>query len=528
MEGKFFCTSDAPVVETRTGKLRGYYFDGVYNFFGVRYATAKRFEMPEEVKPWEGIKDALAYGKICPLLDDPSPSDEIVVPHRFWPMSEDCLNLNIWTGAIGENEKRPVMVWFHGGGYSSGSSIEHIAYEGDSLARKSVVMVGVNHRLNVFGHLDMSPFGEKYKNSVNAGIVDLVASLRWIRDNIAGFGGDPDNVTIFGQSGGGGKVTTLGQAAEADGLFHKAIVMSGVFPPSFGGRYPEAEPKEFVLEILSQLRLEEKDADELQKVPVPVLIAAVNRAVRAMGRKGKVVSWAPHKNDWYAGDPLVEGFRDHYKEVPTIVGTCFSEFMNAKTEKNKCCMTEEEKKAFLTAKYGENTGKLIEMYRAAWPEKDLCYAAAMDYMTGPASVEYARKKSEGAHADNYEYLFAQDFDYDNGKPAWHCADIPFFFGNAERIPYCHSIPNMAELNRMMSDAFVNFARTGKPSAEGLPEWLPATETSVPRMVFGEKNECRADFDLELLSYVKEIEPPLGFFNRLPKDGDDEEEKAWIY
>lgn len=145
-----------------------------------------------------------------------------MVPHMYWSEKEDCQNLNIWTPSIRDGRKRPVMVWLHGGGFSSGSSIEQLAYDGENLSRAGdVVVVSVNHRLNVLGYLDLSPFGEKYRDSANAGNLDLIAALEWIWDNIEGFGGDPENVTLFGQSGGGVKVWSLLQMPEADGLFHK-------------------------------------------------------------------------------------------------------------------------------------------------------------------------------------------------------------------------------------------------------------------------------------------------------------------
>ena len=145
-----------------------------------------------------------------------------MVPHMYWSEKEDCQNLNIWTPSIRDGRKRPVMVWLHGGGFSAGSSIEQLAYDGENLSRAGdVVVVSVNHRLNVLGYLNLSPFGEKYQDSANAGNLDLIAALEWIRDNIEGFGGDPENVTLFGQSGGGVKAWSLLQMPEADGLFHK-------------------------------------------------------------------------------------------------------------------------------------------------------------------------------------------------------------------------------------------------------------------------------------------------------------------
>ncbi len=528
MDKKFFCSKSSPVVQTKAGKIRGFYFDGIYNFWGVRYATAKRFEMPQPVEPWEDIKDALAYGLVCPLLNEPTPGDEVSVPHRFWPAGEDCLNLDVWTNTIDPEAKKPVMVWFHGGGYSAGSAIEHIAYEGDNLARKhDVVMVGVNHRLNAFGHLDVSAFGEKFKNSVNVGIADLVASLEWVRDNIAQFGGDPDNVTIFGQSGGGGKVTTLGQSPAADGLYHKAIVMSGVFPKNFGAAAAEVDPEEFVKHIMKDLRVE--TIEELQRVNFRLFIMAVNRAQRFFGKKGQIVSWAPHANYWYVGDPLQVGFRKGYKQIPTIVGTCFSEFTGAPTEKEKAEMTVDEQKEYVFAKYGKEKGEeLLALYEKVYPGKNLCYAAGIDYLTRPASVEYVRLKSEGEHAPAYEYLFDAEFDFDNGRTAWHCADIPFFFANAERIPYCYSTPNCEDLNRMMAESFTNFAKTGNPDAEGMPHWECSDGVHVPSMVFGKETTLRVDHDKELLELARKITPPFTFGSRKPQDDEEEEGRSWIY
>ena len=221
---EIFNYDDVLVLETTGGKLKGYFYKGEYIFKGVPYAYADRFRMPEKMT-WEGVKDATSYGFVCP----DTPSAELMVPHRYWPQDEHCQNLNIWTKTLDSDSKLPVIVWLHGGGYFAGSSIEQAAYDGYNMCMEGdVVAVSVNHRLNILGYLDLSPFGEKYKNSGNAGHADLVAALQWIHDNIELFGGDPDNVTIFGQSGGGMKVADLMQIEAADGLFHKALIMSGV------------------------------------------------------------------------------------------------------------------------------------------------------------------------------------------------------------------------------------------------------------------------------------------------------------
>ena len=222
-------SSDIAIASTQSGRVQGFVKSGIQTFRGVPYATAARFAPPTAPQSWDGVRPALSYGNICPQpvsagLSEPQ---TFLSDWRFWPQSENCLNLNVWTPALDE-QKRPVMVWFHGGGFFSGSSMELPVYDGENLSRMGdVVVVSVNHRLNILGFLDLSAYGEQYQSSGNAGLQDLVAALEWVRDNAAAFGGDPDNVTIFGQSGGGGKVSTLLGAPSAAGLFDKAIIMSG-------------------------------------------------------------------------------------------------------------------------------------------------------------------------------------------------------------------------------------------------------------------------------------------------------------
>ena len=223
-----FCNHHKPVANTPLGQLRGVKTEDAYIFRGIKYANARRFHMPEPVESWNGIRDAIIYGFVCPEITTPVPHDQFTVPHVFYPQHEDCQYLNIWTQSLDSQAKRPVMVWLHGGGYSTGSGIEHYAYDGEELSRhQNVVVVTLNHRLNVLGYLDLSAYDEEYAQSGNVGMADIVEALRWVKNNIAAFGGDPENVTVFGQSGGGGKVTTLLQMPSADGLYHRAIMRTG-------------------------------------------------------------------------------------------------------------------------------------------------------------------------------------------------------------------------------------------------------------------------------------------------------------
>ena len=529
MAKKFICSAKEPIVQTKNGKLRGYILDGTYTFHGIKYAMAHRFQQPCPAEPWEGVKDALSFGPICPLLDNPMPSGEVLIPHRFWPADENCQYLNIWTRSIDKNAGKPVMVWLHGGGFAAGSSIEQVAYEGGNLAAfGDVVVVTINHRLNILGYLDMSAYGNKYANSVNAGMADIVTALKWVRDNIEAFGGDPGNVTIFGQSGGGMKVTVLGQVPEAEGLFHRAIVMSGVVETDLSGN---ADHTEVVREILKELGIEEKDAERLEKINFPVLAKAFNRVSRRMRKEGKHIGWGPKKNDWYMGDPFDEGFTEFSKTVPTMVGTVIAELGFAPGITNKKEMTAEERRETVRNKYGEYADELITLFKKAYPGKNEVDLLYVDGMFRPAALKYVEMKSKSAKAPVYSYMFALDFDYDNGKPAWHCADIPFFFHNTDLVPICNIEGVTDKLEEEMAGAFINFAWHGDPNHKALVKWPAYTQKNKATIVFDRDTEVRIDYEAELLGLLKKAAPPFDMRSMIyTDDGDESEEetRAWMY
>lgn len=529
MAKRFICTLDEPVVSTAAGKLRGYKLDDIYHFEGIRYAKAKRFQNPQKVTPWEGIKDATNYGPICPVLYEPVPSGEVKIPHRFWPASENCQYLNVWTNSLDPTAKKAVMVWFHGGGFANGSSIEQVAYDGTNLARYGdVVVVTVNHRLNVFGFLDLSDFGEKYANAQNAGIADLLASLMWVKENIEQFGGDPENVTIFGQSGGGGKVTALGQVPMAKGLFQKAIIMSGVLTKEFMDQ--DVPSKEFAVSVLSELGLREDEVEKLEKVPTQALIGAVNAAVAKYAAEGKRVSWKPTPNDFYTGDPMEVGFGEA-SWVPTMAGTVIAEFSFQEPTKDKETYTEEEKKTAVSAKFGpENAGKVMGLFAGAYPGKNPVYACDTDVIFRPVTLDYIKAKAKGSPEPVYSYMFAPVFDVHGGTAAWHCSDIPFVFHNTDLVPVCQIEGVTERLENEVFSSFVSFAKTGDPNCEAIPELKPSTAEKVYTLVYDEKTEVRENFDEELVTVVKALTPSKGLAGiPVPKDDDDEESgSAWLY
>lgn len=505
MAGKFVCRKDYPVVETKAGKLRGFLLDDTFIFQGIKYADAKRFQMPEPVKPWEGIKDAMSYGFVCPLMEQETPNSEQMVPHRYWPMDENCQYLNIWTPGLDKDAKRPVMVWLHGGGFFAGSSIEQVAYDGENMSKYgNVVVVSLNHRLNILGYLDLSPFGEEYEHSANVGNMDMIAALQWIQDNIAGFGGDPDNVTLFGQSGGGMKVWSLMQMPAADGLFHKGIIESGVIDLLNDNSTEGGE--RIVKAMLKELNLTEDEVKKLENVPYEQLAAAYKKVSPAIAKEGGYVGTSPHPNADYAGDPRMVGFRNETKHIPLMIGTVLGEFdfrpgMAGRREK-----TREEAVEFSKAYYGEDGEKMVELFEKAYPGKCLTDVLSVDTLFRKPTIDFIKERVRDEKSRIYSYQFTFEFPLDDGKIAWHCSEIPFVFHNIDKVPVCNAGEASDKLEENVSGAWISFARNGVPSVDGV-EWPPCGPDDEATMILDEICEVRHNHDHELIAYcVKNAKP----------------------
>lgn len=492
----FKCAAGTAVAATKQGKVRGYQYDGITIFKGIPYATAKRFHAPEPVEPWEGELEAASYGYVCPILEIPKPKGELNIPHRYWVMNEDCQNLNIWTPSC-DGEKRPVLVWLHGGGYESGSAIEHIAYEGENMCRiGDVVVVSINHRLNILGYCDLSAYGEEYANSGNAGTDDIIAALKWIQENISNFGGDPDNVTLFGQSGGGAKITTLLQTPAADGLFAKGINMSGILGAIMTDSKGDGE--ELAIALMAELGID-GDIKELETVPYDRLAEAYRRVKPEFAAAGRYLGCMPHPNAYYKGAPDEHGFRGETAHIPILAGTVYGEFLEFTAPKyDKHKMTFEEGAKIVEQTLGEKAAsELLPLYTRAYPKRNPVDLLLLDVEFRLHTQQYIRQRSERNQC-TYSYLFDQDLPIYGGNVPWHCVDIPYVFHNTGLVPVTQEDGVTERLEAQIFDSVIAFARTGNPNHPGIPYWPSSKPGEEQTMVFCKDTQVKCNHDAELI------------------------------
>lgn len=502
----------ASTVSTQYGDVCGYIENGIYNYKGIPYAQAERYGEPQAPKAWDGVRSSRYYGPTCPQEFRSTWYMDAVAFSSRWDdgfAGEDCLRVNVWTPGINDGKKRPVMVWIHGGGFSTGSGQEQPAYDGQSLATKGdVVVVSLNHRLNVLGFLNLSAYGDQYKNSANLGMLDIVEALKWVQNNIANFGGDPDNVTIFGQSGGGRKVSSLCCMPMAKGLFHKAIVHSGS-----GAVYLSNEFSQRVAEVtLENLGLTAETVDQIKTVPYDQLLAAGTKAfaslkpeAEASGELARVsiYGWMPTKDGeilpedaFYNGSELVTA------DVPMIVGTCLTEFagMAPLVVPNYFDMTEEAYKGMITKSYGSNADAYIAAFEKTYPDLGPAYWPLIDFKYRPQAKYQIETKAADNAAPVWSFMFAYlSTALDGTLTAIHCQDLPYVFNNVTRCAASTgATPVAIALGDIMSSAWLNFARTGDPNGAGVPEWPAYTTDGKATMVFDINSEAKYDYDTELL------------------------------
>jgi para-nitrobenzyl esterase len=513
-EQLLFLGDDIAIANTVYGKVQGLILRGIYEFRGIPYGAdtkgKNRFMPPQKPEPWEDIFPAVWWGNSAPQIMDNRYANSYSSFADHWnydDVSEDCLKLNLWTPALADGQKRPVMVWLHGGGYTNGNGIEQDGYMGENLSRKgNIVFVSINHRLGPIGFTDLSGVGgEKYKDSGNVGALDMVAALEWVKENIAGFGGDPDNVTIMGQSGGGAKVCTLAAMPKAAGLIQKAVPLSG----STTQAQDQERSRKLGEYVLREAGLNASEIDKLQEMPWKDYILLANRANQKF------------REDMGAGDILRAGFapvadginipkgtfyseeNGVSSEVPMIICSTFHEWGMSRTNPELENISADEAKEMLKERAGFRGGlgdkapEVYDAYARAFPE-----ARPIEIMTlvssnrkGVVDTAMAKLKQK---APVYVAWFGWEPPlFSNRMRAFHCLDICFWFYNTD-LMLSHTGGGLRprKLSEKMSDALLQFMKTGDPNCEGLPEWPVFTAENGETMILNDICEVQNDPDRE--------------------------------
>jgi para-nitrobenzyl esterase len=483
-------------VSTTYGQARGLLRDGVQQFWGLAYGAStegdNRFMPPRAPEAWRGVRDHFRIGKRCfqaPGAGEPAPV--VLAMNRLEEESEDCLRLNVFTPAA-DNRARPVMVWMHGGGFTAGSG-NYLMYDGTYLAKKEeVVVVSVTHRLNIYGFLHLADLGgEKWQQSTNVGLQDLVAALAWVKKNIAQFGGNPDNVTIFGQSGGGGKTTTLMATPSAAGLFHRCIAQSGSAITGISASEATAASEQF----LARLGISASAMDQLKKLPVAQIQSAFysQPAIARFGTGPVIDGSVIPRNQW---DPTAPSWSAN---VPLMAGSTETE--NGWVGPPPLELPDDEMQSLFTSRLAkDDAGRgsaLLSLYRRLHPERSnrmLWLTAESDDTRRWNAQHLCRLKTAQAAAPAYLYFFNWYSPvHDNRMGAYHTLDIPFVFNN---VDVAASMTGASEdryhLAHIMSAAWAAFARNGNPDHADMPHWPAFDPNSYPTMVFGSQVAVRND------------------------------------
>lgn len=500
--------SSSPVVETTCGKVRGYSSRGILTFKGIPYAAstagANRFMPPAKPAPWAGLRSSMYYGQVSPQgarAGWKNDEESFMFEWDDGQFGEDCLRVNVWTPGA-DNRKRPVMVWLHGGGFSAGSGQELKAYHGESIARRGdVVLVSLNHRLNVFGYLNLSKYGEEYASSANVGMLDLVAALEWVRDNISNFGGDPGNVMIFGQSGGGSKVSTLMAMPAAKGLFHKAAIESG---SALRQSTPEDSEK-LAAALLDVLGLSPSQVSKLREVPFERLAQAqaeaLLKAFPVPAIPGTGGGWRPTPDGRTLPsqpfDPVAPAIS---AGIPLLVGSVLNEMTHGINHPEYETMTMDEVLRRARVRFQDRAEAVISAYQNLYPK-----AKPFDFLSMAFAAEsrqncvtQATRQAALGGAAVYMFWFTWQTPVLDGRPrAFHCAELPFVFNNTDRAAaMTGGGPQARELGGRVSDAWIALARKGDPNHPGLPKWPAFTAEEGALMVLDNKCEVRTNPDGE--------------------------------
>ncbi len=506
------------VTDTASGKVRGYVLRGVHYFLGIPYGAdtsgANRVMPPQKPKPWTDTYQALWWGNTAPQNMENRYSSKYGAFRDHWnydDVSEDCLRLNVFTPALKDGKKRPVMFWIHGGGYSNGNGIEHDGYNGENLARaRDVVFVSVNHRLGPLGYCNLAGAGgEKYAASGNVGQLDLVAALEWVRDNIANFGGDPGNVTIMGQSGGGAKVCVLTAMPAAQGLFHKAVVLSGASTRAGD----KAMAEKLGSYVLAEAGLTPADVDKLQQLPWKTYYEIATKAQRKLAAElaaqgsritGLRAGFSPSVDGHYLPQhPYAPEGAPTAAQVPMIICSTENEQAPAWTDASLMNVTLPQVAERLKERAGFGPGlgdkamDVVAAYAKAFPDKKPVEIWSLVSSNRQSVVTLADVKSKQSAPVFVSWFAWQPPLFDGRIGAFHCVDICFWFHNTD-VMYTHTGGGARprRLAEKMSASLAQFMRTGDPNGKGLTPWPKYTSAKGETLVLDDEITVQNDPDRE--------------------------------
>ena len=482
-------------VETAYGPIEGYLDGSIYTFKGIRYAKAERFMPPQAPDKFTELRQCKVYGPQAPQNEslrwnERNSQTDYGFGNQFVtePMDEqNCLVLNVWTPGINDSKRRPVFVWIHGGGYAGGSGHDLPCYEGRALAEAGdIVVVNLNHRLNILGFADLSGLGGKYAQSVNLGMQDIVKALEWVRDNIARFGGNPEEVTIGGQSGGGGKVSTLLAMPSAKGLFKRAIVQSG---STLRQALPE-QSRPYGLALAQELGQPATAQADFTKFTYDEL----NHAVARLAQKGMRSGFSPVVDGNILPQHPFEPASPVSKEVPMLIGTDFNEF----TFDISKDMTWEEAETAVKQRMGEKAEQFIAAFKKAYPKAQPKEMTYVDTGFRAGAVRQAAAKAAQGGAPAYLYLFTWKPE-SNALGASHGMELPFMLHNVSLQREMTGASAAAyKFEKVVSSIWLAFIKTGNPNVKVIPKWEPYTEENGITMILDNKCYTLKHHDRELM------------------------------
>lgn len=507
---QLFVGDDIAVAQTTAGKVRGFILRDIYQFKGIPYGAPtsgkNRFMPPQEPEKWSGVRPTMNYGESAPQTigyDRSVESMSFFQDHWNYDLiGEDCLKLNVWTPGL-DAKKRPVLVWLHGGGFSSGNAIEQDGYGGENLARYGdIVFCSVNHRLNAFGFSDFAAVGgEKYKHSGNVGMLDIIAALKWVRDNISRFGGDPDNVTVIGQSGGGAKVCLLASMPEARGLVHKAVALSG--STTAAARKDQAEALGAF--ILQEAGLRPDQIDKLQEMPWEEYYTLAHNAARKFRHQasGGRADFSPVGDglDIPAGT-LFDPQDATLPDIPLLLCTTLQEWNPNRDNPELENISLDSVVDCLAPLYGEKSRAVVEAYARTFPQYRPVEIWAMLIWPRTSVVQTADTKAAQGAPVYMAWFQWQPPLFDGRQRAFHCIDICFWLHNTDvMLTHTGGGARPRRLSDRMSDALLAFMRTGDPNCKALPAWPPYTPERGEVMVLDDESSVQLDPDRSCRSLI---------------------------